>query len=208
MSYEGEPDFVYMVFDHITTRFSSFRKRQQNLKRVMESLPDAGWASRIQMVAQHYVVLRSDLAAWYDTAIAEGYEGLMVRDPVGFYKYGRSTDGGLMKLKPWYDEEAVVLGIEEQLQNCNPEKRNEIGYMKRSFSSSGMKPAGTLGKFLCWNKKFGEFKCGTGHLTAKQKQRIFDEWPLMKDSVITFRYRSVTEKGKPRSPVYWRIKHA
>lgn len=37
-------------------------------------------------------------------------EGLMLRDPRSKYEFGRSTT--LLKFKPAYDEEAVVLGYE------------------------------------------------------------------------------------------------
>ena len=145
----------------------------------------------------------------YIAALDDGFEGLMCRDPVGFYKHGRSTEkeGGLMKLKPWHDAEAVIISMEEQLHNANPEKKNEIGYMKRSQSKVNLRAAGLMGKLICKSAKFGEFKVGTG-FTEIQRENIFNTWPAAQGKTITFRYRGITKYGAPRAASFVRFRNS
>ena len=97
------------------------------------------------------------------TALAAGYEGLVLRSPTGRYKQGRSTlrEQYLLKLKRFTDAEARVIGFEELHHNANEAKVDERGYTKRSSHAENKLPMGTLGALVC---KMGEvvFRLGTG----------------------------------------------
>src|SRR6185312_4948109 len=73
------------------------------------------------------------LAAYEQRCLAEGYEGIMVRDPAGLYKQGRSTvaEGGLLKVKQFLDAEATIIGFEEQMHNDNPRRAAAHGRARR-----------------------------------------------------------------------------
>src|SRR4029078_1438409 len=59
-----------------------------------------------------------------------GYEGIMLRDPLGQYKCGRSTEneGILLKLKRKMTSEASVIGFQERMHNANELKTDNLGY--------------------------------------------------------------------------------
>ena len=63
-----------------------------------------------------------------------GYEGIMLRDPNGTYKFGRSTarDNILLKVKRFLDDEAEVIGIEEKMSNQNVAEKDNFGRTERS----------------------------------------------------------------------------
>lgn len=63
----------------------------------------------------------AELAAYKEKCLSEGYEGVMVRDPAGPYKCGRSTvrEGWLLKIKRFEDGEAEVLETYEGMSNYN-----------------------------------------------------------------------------------------
>jgi len=85
-----------------------------------------------------------------DRFLEMGYEGIMARDPLGPYKWGRATwdEGYLYKVKRFAEFEARVIGFEEQMTNTNADVRSNLDKAKRSTAKAGMVPADTLGKFI------------------------------------------------------------
>jgi DNA ligase-1 len=79
-----------------------------------------------------------------------GYEGLMIRDPKGQYKFGRSTarEGALLKVKQRLQSEAQIIGFQEQMHNANEMKRDALGYADRSSHQANMVPMGVLGALI------------------------------------------------------------
>ena len=49
--------------------------------------------------------------------LKDGYEGLMLRDPNGVYKFGRSTvkENILLKVKDFMDDEAEIISFREKI---------------------------------------------------------------------------------------------
>ena len=80
----------------------------------------------------------------------EGYEGLIMRNPDGVYKFGRSTmtDQGMLRIKPFADYEGTVVGVEEMYRNKNEAKIDAQGYVDRGTKKEGMVPAGCMGTML------------------------------------------------------------
>jgi len=68
----------------------------------------------IQMVCTHKVRDNSELDAWYDTYLAHGYEGQMIRLDTP-YEFKRSAN--LLKRKEFQDEEYKILDIVEGVGN-------------------------------------------------------------------------------------------
>ena len=70
------------------------------------------------LVAAGHLTSKSDLRSWHETFIAQGYEGIMLRNYEGLYKAGkRSPD--LQKYKLFLDEEYMILGVIED-KDGNP----------------------------------------------------------------------------------------
>lgn len=135
--------------------------------------------------------------------LALGAEGVMLRDPQGRYKQGRSTlkEGILLKVKQFVDEEAKVIRFEEKMHNANEATVGELGQTKRSSHQENMIPCNTLGALVVHSDKWGEFKIGTG-FNDEQRQEIWDNRDSLQGQLVKFKYFAVGVVDKPRFPVY------
>lgn len=157
-------------------------------------------------------VLRTlaDLEACEADALDQGYEGIMLRDPNGLYKQGRSTarEQALLKVKRHEDMEAVVLGFDERMHNGNEAKTNEIGRTARSSHQAGKTGLGTLGALRVrgLNGPFAgvEFSVGTGFDDA-ERHRIWTSDRIL-GGIAKVKFFPLGSKDAPRHPVFagWR----
>ena len=122
MSQQGEAEGVkFHIFDDMSDPNLPFKDRlsraTERVAKLMDQFP-------LVLVPHALVFSMEDLLAKYEQFLHVGFEGLMIRDPLEPYKYGRSTarEGGLLKMKPWVDSEAMVLGVQELERNHNEAK--------------------------------------------------------------------------------------
>lgn len=169
-----EAPFWFFVFDW-DTRAQEPQTFEQRLAQA--ALWSEGAGNNNVMVLEHVECNSAEeVEKCLTMYLNQGFEGAMVRDPKGPYKYGRSTtkQGTLLKLKLFEDEEAEIIGVEEQMHNDNEKKKDELGHAKRSTHKENMRPAGTLGKLVLRFPDGAEFRCGGGPgLTAALRQ---DMW--------------------------------
>jgi DNA ligase-1 len=137
--------------------------------------------------------------------LAKGFEGVMIRDPLGPYKFGRSTvrEGWLLRVKRFQDAEGVVIGFEELMHNSNIAERDALGKMKRSSHKAGMVPMGMLGAILLRMPDGVEVSCGTG-FTEMQRRGFWRPGKLkqLMGKTVKFKYQKHGTKDKPRHPVF------
>ena len=135
-----------------------------------------------------------------------GGEGLILRNPDGVYKFGRSTPKQQLsiKVKFFEQDEFEIVGFEERYTNTNETTINELGYTSRSSHKDNLVPTNTLGSLVL---KCGDttFKCGTG-FTDEQRQEIWDNRDKYLGKLVSVRYMSVGLKERPRIPSFigWR----
>jgi DNA ligase-1 len=141
-------------------------------------------------------------------ATSLGYEGLMIRDPKGPYKQGRSTEneGWLLKMKRFLDAEGEVLEILEGSQNNNPAFTDELGHTKRSTAKDGKVPNGTLGSFVVKNLQTGVVHKVGPNGTMAECQQIWDNREQLIGKVLKFTFFPTGSVDKPRFPQFagWR----
>lgn len=194
MSEDGEPEFAYMVFDRWDL--------------------SGGYADRISEVEDFdcpFITIlrpivirdRERLDQYCDTCLKQGYEGAMVRHPDGPYKHGRATfrEGYLTKIKPFEDDEAIIIGFEEQMHNANEATTNALGRTERSSHKANLVPKGTLGALIVDHKTFGPFNLGTGFDDAMRRE-IWSKAASYLGRVVKFRYQPHGTKDKPRIPTF------
>lgn len=194
----GMPDFKFMVFDDWTWPTKPYHER---------NTAAAVWVNdhkpkRVEMVQQKLIQNEEELLDYEAEQLALGWEGVMVRSLDGVYKFGRSTtkEGILLKLKRFFDDEAVVVAAHELMHNANEATVNVLGYQERSSHKANMLGMDTLGKFTVrW--KDVEFDVGTG-FTAEQRQHYWGKDNRMVGSTLKFKYQSLGPNGKPRFPVF------
>jgi len=157
---------------------------------------------QVMALPHYYVKNPEDVLNGHEQAVAKGFEGLILRDPNGLYKQGRSTlnEAGMIKVKMFSDSEAVVLNVIELMHNDNPQKVSEIGTMKRSSHQENKRPAGKMGALSVRDVETGvEFEIGTG-FTDLDRAMMWHMPPIGK--VIKYKHFMHGIKDKPRFPVF------
>jgi DNA ligase-1 len=160
---------------------------------------------QIQILPQKLLYNMQELLAYEQIQLQDGFEGVMIRNPLGKYKYGRSTqkEAYLLKVKRFIDSESVVIGFEELMHNSNELRTNELGYAKRSSQKDGKIPMGILGALRVRDLESNvEFSIGTGY-TAEQRSKLWAEKDNLLNKIVT--YKSFKNTGvdiAPRFPVF------
>lgn len=200
MSADGEPDFIYWVFDYVKDDLEKpYSERIKDLKAL--KLP-----SFCKKVIPKLIKNEQELREYEEKALADGHEGIMVRSLDSPYKCGRSTfnQGYLIKIKRFVDSEAVILNLEEKMHNENEATLDELGHTKRSSAKDGLVPAGTLGTLIVRDIHDNrEFRIGTGvGLDDKLRQAIWDDQKSYIGKIIKYKYQEVGTVDKPRIPSF------
>jgi DNA ligase 1 len=136
--------------------------------------------------------------------INDGFEGLMIRNGEGPYKFGRSTakEGYLLKMKRFEDSEAIIIGMEEQLHNANEAEEDAFGRTKRSSHQENLIPTGKMGRLLVKDEANGwEFGIGTGFDSAT-RQEMWDNKNKYIGKLAKYKYQKEGMKDVPRIPVF------
>lgn len=191
-------DLRYYVFDFIRHTHLPFYRRLEEAECFVNSLKEITSA----FFVPHSVVETEEALLKYEEAcLSEGYEGIMMRDPLSHYKEGRATwkEGIIYKLKRFTDTEARIVGFEERLINTNEQEKDERGYAKRSKAANGLVASGLLGKFLV--EYDGEIlPIAPGNFKHEQLEHIWLNQGKYLGKWLKFRYFSYGIKDLPRFP--------
>lgn len=205
MSFEGEPEFTYYVFDRVTE--GSYDERWIDFL-LSDDLPE--FPNFVVFIMQQKCHSHEDLNRLEEYLVSQGFEGIMTRSPEGVYKFGRSTtkEQILLKIKRFSDAEAVIVGFDERLHNANKATTNALGHTERSSHKDNMVPMDTLGALIVKSEDFEEtFKIGTGFDDETRKQ-IWDNREAYLGKLVKFKYQKAGVKDKPRFPVYLGVRYS
>ncbi|MFO7542051.1 MAG: DNA ligase [Thiobacillus sp.] len=161
----------YLVFE-LPGAAGDFSARIQQ----MQALIAQAGVPWLQAIEQSRVSDRAEVMRRMQAIVDAGGEGLMLHRADAPYVTGRSE--ALLKLKPWQDAEAVV-----------------VGYSPGEGKYQGM--TGALQVEMPDGKRF---QLGSGLTDALRRQ------PPPIGTRITYRYQHLTKKGLPRFPRYLRIR--
>lgn len=199
MSYEGQPKFTFHVFDNFLVN-DIFTARYESIL-VPSNSPAHEY---FEIVDQIEVNNEEEVLIQEARSIELGYEGGILRSPKSWYKHGRSTlrEEIMLKVKRYQDDEATIVGFEEQLHNANEATINELGHTTRSSHKENMIGKDTLGAIIVKCDKFQEeFNIGTGFNDALRR-KLWDERTSLIGKKVTFKYFLVGIKDRPRFPVF------
>ena len=195
MAVSGEPSLTFAVFDSILHPERPFRERLP----LQEFITD-----RFQVVPLKHTRIHDldELLAYQAQALAEGYEGVMLRAPDAPYKHGRSTtrEGYLLKLKNYETDEAVVIGVVEAQRNDNPATLDALGHTVRSSHAENKVGKNVLGALVVKCIHTGvEFQVGSG-FNDEQRQALWDNPPIGR--IISYNHFPHGRKTAPRHPTW------
>lgn len=126
-----------------------------------------------------------DVTRYYDELIAQGYEGIIVRNLNNYYERKRSTL--VMKFKPKKEDEYAITGFQEEIDK------------------EGI-PKGSLGAITCRSGDGNTFNVGTG-FSAEQRQIFWEFRDNLIGKTAVVKYQHITSGMQvPRFPVFVEIK--
>lgn len=198
MARNNPDELVFYVFDDFSEPHLPHTERLKMARKKTKGKKAFGIVSH-EPIAD-IVALRD----FEEAALDLGYEGVMIRDPFGAYKFGRSTarEGALLKLKRFEDSEAVIHDCEERMHNANELQQDELGRAKRSSHKEGKQSTDSLGAFVVEDvHNRVKFNVGTGFNEAERKAF----WAMREKlvgKVIKYRFFPSGSKDKPRFPTY------
>ena len=207
MSIEGSPDFKVWVFDYVDPKkeeIDIYKERMHDLFDIEDKLRPQDPPFEYKFLSGGHIVRTLEEIERLETIyLSEGYEGLMLRDPMGTYKFGRSTvnENILLKVKQFVDDEAVLLDIQEKMHNENPVEKDAFGHTKRSSSLEGMVGADTAGNLIVENKEGQIFSIGSG-LNDALREELWNNKEEYIGKLVKFKYFAVGVKELPRHPVF------
>lgn len=208
MSRSGEPDFTFYVFD----KWNAGGDYRSRYDAALTQVLNGGFGARVRVLKSYLLQDERSLLAYEAGALDEGYEGIILRDPQGAYKHGRSTvrEGGLLKLKRFEDSEALVLEVIEEQFNGNEAQRDNLGRTKRSSAKAGKVGKGRAGALRVLDRVTGvEFEVGTG-LTDADKVEWWAWWQAgggRPTRYAKYKFFPVGMQARPRHPVYLSWRH-
>ena len=131
----------------------------------------------------------------------------MLRKPDGRYKCGRSTVSEmlLVKIKPYLDSEAIVIGTEPLMHNDNEPTLDNFGNIKRASRQQHMVTKDTLGSIIARTEEGVVFKIGTGY-TQEARAHLWESRYDIVGKLVKYRHMGLN-KIAPRSPVFLSIRH-
>jgi DNA ligase 1 len=169
----------------------------------------------IRMLPYTICATEQELEVFETAKVALGHEGIIIRDPQGTYKFGRSypADGKLLKVKRFIDFEARVVDVYEEMRNDNEALTNALGRTERSSVKANKHGKDTLGGFVVrainGPAEGVEFKVGTG-FSAEDRRELWALWHRkhkpFENAVVKVKSFPIGVKDKPRHPVFlgWR----
>ena len=161
----------YMIFE-LPQAPGTFRERVDAMRHVVNEA-NIPW---LQLVEQNEVRDRRALEQRLSAVVKAGGEGLMLHRADAGYVTGRSDV--LLKMKPWHDAEATV-----------------VGHLEGKGKFRGM-----LGALRVRTHEGIEFSLGTGLSEALRKN------PPPVGTLVTYRYRDLGSNGRPRFASFYRIR--
>jgi len=161
----------YLIFE-LPGAVGDFSQRLQQMQTIVTQAA-VPW---LQQVEQSRVADRAALMKRFDAVVRAGGEGLMLHRADAAYVTGRSD--ALLKLKPWQDDEAVVI---EHLPGQG-------------------KYQGMTGALLVEMPDGHRFRLGSGLSDVLRRN------PPPIGTLVTYRYQHLTKKGLPRFPRFLRVR--
>lgn len=206
-SIEGEPDVKFMVFDKwdytdTNERAPGYGERLWKLQSQVDY--NFTWhGGKVLLLPQWLVKERDRLEELESELLAQGYEGIIVRDPESPYKHGRSTlaQGWMLKIKRFSDAEAEVIGYDELMKNTAPEERNSLGYIERSTSKQFQIGMDTLGSLRARTPEGVEFSIGSG-FTQFQRKHLWLHREKLIGKLVKYKHFEQGVVDAPRFPIF------
>lgn len=196
MTKRGKPDVKFLVFDYVLAPTLTWEHRFERVKKLALN------AAHVYTMPYETIGNVQGVTALETAYLEMGYEGLMLRDPHGGYKFGRSTtrEGLLLKLKRFEDAEARVVAVKALERNTNEARTGGLA-QRRSSARSGRVADELLGALVCERADGVVFDVGTG-FSLSERQALWAARDTLVGRLVRYRFFAGGVVDKPRFPVF------
>jgi len=229
MSVNVECDFIFYWFDWVQdSLYTPYIKRMTNIEHYVFNntgftdvpytlceLPR--YVCNTYTLCKHITIIKllpekirniEELVAFEVHMLKLGFEGIIVRSENGPYKCGRSTvsEGFMLKIKQYVDEEATIIGYEQLTHNMNDPQTNAFGNIYRQTLKENIVEGNTLGSLIVKTSRYCKpFKIGSG-FTQQQRDALWSQRDEIVGSIVKYKYMPYGIKDVPRVPVFLGIR--
>lgn len=187
---EKAPDdlpFRYYIFDVVDEKLTTILRKQKLHKILNNPYEGDGnieWftniKNRLAYVEFYYVNSKEILDGLMNSALNDGFEGLMIKDCSAKYEPKRTKN--ILKLKRFHSSEAIVVG----------------------FVEGRDKYQGMLGTIIL-DKNGITFEVGSG-FNDEQRERLWQSKENLIGRIVEYKYQELTEDNIPRFPTFVRFR--
>jgi len=167
---EKQRKIKFHIYDILTDQ--PYENRLEHLRRMF--FANQGMKHLVN-VSTNVCHSEDDMKKQHADHVANGYEGIMLRNPHGLYKHSRSAD--LLKYKEFFDDEYEVVGFKE---------------------GEGQEKGCVL--WMCKTTKGQTFHCRPRG-TREDRTELFQKGTEYIGKMLTVRFQELTDEGLPRFPV-------
>lgn len=219
---EGQPWLMWHVFDWLHPKVNDLPYRQRHSRLAEQILclkhthPELG--AHLKLVPSVPCETMAQLEEQICYNIVQGYEGTIIRNPMGAHKNGRSSPyhGGLLRIKNFMEVDCIIESIVEGQRNDNEATLDRLGRTERSTHKENMVPNGRVGTViarLCEDaihpitgklvhKKDDRVEFGAGRMTHPERERYFKQPDLILGHHMKGQIFPYGVKDKPRFPTF------
>lgn len=157
-------------------------------------------------VKQTEVTCEGHVNMFFKEALKYDFEGLILKDPNGRYKFGRGTvrEGLIYKVKPFKTYDLPIIEVYERVENTSESKINELGNKQKARCQADMIPTGIAGGFVVEYNGFKMKVTATGDEAFRRK--IWENRESHVGDMIEFKAMEVGSKDVLRHPVFIRFR--
>lgn len=189
--------FTYYAFDSVGRDASEvavpYHRRIGGLHQMMKRPAQVKLCKAVEELVRVIVLVPVSIASmaaldeFESESLASGFEGVIVRDPEGRYKLGRSTpkEALMLKIKRFEDAEARVTGVDELVHRDQPGK----GHSRLLGALVAVRPDGV------------SFKIGTG-FTALQRKELWSAQKSLVGKLVKYKFFRIGTAEAPRFPTF------
>jgi DNA ligase 1 len=162
----------------------------------------------VKIIEQRLITTPAEAENMFNEALSNNFEGLMLKNPTGKYKYNRVTtkSGDGFKLKPYRTYDMLIIGI-EQATVVDPEAeitKNELGHSRTSKKKGDRIPIEQASAYVVQMDDGRTLKATIAE-THEQKQYIWTHQSEFIGKHVEVRAMEVGAKDVPRHPTTVKI---
>lgn len=180
-------------------RVKDYEKVSQNLGAITNTF---------YMVTQRIVNSVEEVEAYFEEVLEQGFEGLILRDINGRYKFGRGTlkEGLIYKVKPWVTLDAQIIAV-IQATKVDPSAEKKVNELGRSVTSKKKGDRILIEKASAFLVKYeGKEVKPTLKMNDEEKIEVWEDRKNCIGKWIEYKGMLVGAKDVPRHPTFvrWR----